>query len=260
MSSQHSDSAANNQHLDEVITAYLKWVESGSAPDQQAWLTRYPELAMELAAFFAGQKQVQQLAGQLHPTIAPANAAQQAPTLAPGEPPAAHHLARSAISATTSCSTKSHGGMGVVYRARQVSLNRIVALKMILAGNLASPEDVRRFHVEAEAAAKLDHPGIVPIFEVGEQDGLHYFSMGFVEGESLAHRIAAGMLQPREAANLTKGIAQAIAYAHAQGVVHRDLKPANVLLDKMGQPRVTDFGLAKHADRRGNVRGAPRNN
>ena len=92
------------------------------------------------------------------------------------------------------------GGMGVVFQARQVSLNRVVALKMILAGQLANDAEVRRFHIEAEAAANLDHPGIVPIFEVGQHEGQHYFSMGFVEGESLSQRLAAGPLPPRQAA------------------------------------------------------------
>ncbi len=137
------------------------------------------------------------------------------------------------------------GGMGVVFKARQVTLNRIVAVKMILSGQLASPEDVERFHAEAEAAANLDHPGIVPIFEVGEHEGQHYFSMGFVDGRSLSARVSVGPLPGREAAQLVRTVCDAVQYAHEHQVIHRDLKPANILLDRDGRPRVTDFGLAK---------------
>ena len=137
------------------------------------------------------------------------------------------------------------GGMGVVYKARQISLGRTVAVKMILAGNLATKADHDRFHQEAEAAALLDHPNILPVFEVGEQEGQHYFSMGYVDGQSLAARLAEGPLPPREAAELVATVAEAVDYAHRQGVVHRDIKPSNILLDKKGRPRVTDFGLAK---------------
>src|SRR5208282_6131956 len=132
--------------------------------------------------------------------------------------------------------------MGVVFHAIQISLSRPVALKMILAGQLADDTDVKRFYTEAEAAAHLDHPGIVPIYEVGEHEGQHFFSMGFVEGQSLSQRLVDGPLPPREAAELIRRVSEAIDYAHQHGVIHRDLNPANILLDQNGTPRVTDFG------------------
>jgi formylglycine-generating enzyme required for sulfatase activity len=137
------------------------------------------------------------------------------------------------------------GGMGVVFKARQVTLNRSVAVKMILGGQLARPEDVQRFHTEAEAAAQLDHPGIVPIYEVGQHEGQRYFSMGFVDGRSLSKKVADSPLPAREAAEIVRAVAESVQYAHDKGVIHRDLKPGNILLDKDGKPRVTDFGLAK---------------
>ncbi len=141
------------------------------------------------------------------------------------------------------------GGMGVVYKARQVKLNRLVALKMILSGQLAGEQELKRFQAEAEAAAKLDHPGLVPIFEIGEHDGRHFIAMAYVEGRSLAAKLRdEGPMQPKEAAKLVRKITDAIHYAHLKGVVHRDLKPGNVLLDTNGEPRVTDFGLAKQVD------------
>ena len=155
------------------------------------------------------------------------------------------------------------GGMGVVYRARQISLDRVVALKMILSGELAGPEEVSRFRREAEAAARLKHPNIVAIHEVGECDGQHFFSMDFIEGRTLRQLTRDNPLSAQRAAECLKAVAEAAHYAHEQGVVHRDLKPGNVLIDAAGQPHVTDFGLAKRigsdADltRSGDVMGTP---
>ncbi|HXP59940.1 MAG TPA: WD40 repeat domain-containing serine/threonine protein kinase [Dongiaceae bacterium] len=137
------------------------------------------------------------------------------------------------------------GGMGVVYQARQRSLNRIVAVKVLASGRFASPEYVRRFRAEAEAAARLQHPNIVAVHEVGETDGVRYFSMDFVEGPNLGQFMGGEPLTPERAARVLRTLAQAIQYAHQQGILHRDLKPANVLIDGRGEPRVTDFGLAR---------------
>lgn len=137
------------------------------------------------------------------------------------------------------------GGMGVVYQARQVPLDRMVALKMILRGAHASSDDLSRFRAEAEAVARLDHPHIVPVYEVGELEGQPYFSMKFVAGTTLARRLADGPLPAREAAMILAPICRAIHFAHQQGVLHRDLKPSNILIDFDDRAHVTDFGLAK---------------
>ncbi|HVR34367.1 MAG TPA: serine/threonine-protein kinase, partial [Methylomirabilota bacterium] len=141
------------------------------------------------------------------------------------------------------------GGMGVVYRARQRSLGRTVALKLILGGQLATREFVRRFRAEATAAAALQHPNIVAIHDVGVHDGNHFFSMDYVEGQNLAQFVGNRPVPAAKAARYLKTIAEAIHYAHEQGILHRDLKPSNVLVDAAtDQPRVTDFGLAKRLD------------
>ena len=140
------------------------------------------------------------------------------------------------------------GGMGVVYRARQAKLNRTVALKMILPGMLSSSLSVNRFYQEAQAAAILDHPNIVPIYDIGEIEHRHYFTMAFIEGLSLRDLVRKGTPSFRDAVTLLQGIAEGVGFAHEHGIIHRDMKPDNVLIDKLGRPRVTDFGLAKRVD------------
>jgi serine/threonine-protein kinase len=140
------------------------------------------------------------------------------------------------------------GGMGVVFRARQRDLDRIVALKMILSSRLAAVDDVRRFYREARAAGSLRHPHIVGIHEVGEINGQHYFAMDFIAGSNLAASTRHGPVDPERAARCLAGVAHAVQFLHDHGIVHRDLKPSNILLDAAGAPYVTDFGLAKVFD------------
>jgi len=148
-----------------------------------------------------------------------------------------------------------HGGMGVVYKARQLKLKRLVALKKVLSGAHAAPEQLARFKIEAEAAARLQHPNIVQIYEVGEHDGLPYLALEYVDGGSLAQHLGGRPLPPRQAAELIETLARAIHHAHERGVIHRDLKPANILLEAhgsqpvgLGVPKIADFGLAKCLD------------
>ncbi|WP_231740816.1 serine/threonine protein kinase [Thalassoglobus neptunius] len=140
------------------------------------------------------------------------------------------------------------GGMGVVYEARQISLNRTVAIKMLLQGASATSINHFRFQSEAKSAGRLDHPNIVSVFETGNSEGHPFFSMPLINGTTLAKRIAEGPLSNRECAELMIPVCRGVAYAHRQGVLHRDLKPSNILIDETGRPFVSDFGLAKRFD------------
>src|SRR5881296_2908169 len=137
------------------------------------------------------------------------------------------------------------GGQGVVFRARQKSLNRVVALKVIGLGHWATEAHVKRFRMEAEAAAHLDDPRIVPIYEIGERDGACYFSMKLIEGGQLDKIIGSELMPGRKAAELMAKLAHTLHHAHQNGVLHRDVKPGNILLDAKGEPHLTDFGLAR---------------
>jgi WD40 repeat protein/HEAT repeat protein/predicted Ser/Thr protein kinase len=230
-----------DQRVDEAIAEYLAACEADAPPDRDAFLAEHPDLADSLRDFLADHDRIRQAAPPPHTagktaSMPPRDTA--APTVPPldtikyfGDYELLEEIAR--------------GGMGVVYRARQVSLNRVVAVKLILAGEYAGGRDVRRFKAEAEAAANLDHPNILPVYEVGEHQGQQYFSMKLVEGGSLA---TARDLSVRARMNLLATVARAVHFAHQRRILHRDLKPSNILLDADGTPYITDFGLAKKVD------------
>src|SRR5262245_54528925 len=228
--------AARRGLPDEVLAEYMQRLDRGEAVDRQQFLARHPELAEELRSYFAGSDEVERLGQQGRkgsPTVVIARARPESGP--PEEPRTAEDPARR-VGDYELLEQIGQGGMGVIYKARQLSLQRLVALKMIRTDRLASPADVLRFRSEAEAAASLDHPHIVPIYEVGEHQGQPFFSMKLIEGGSLAQHL------PRLAPDLAAGVgllaavARAVHYAHQRGLLHRDLKPANILLDAQGQP------------------------
>ncbi len=250
------------QSLDEVIAEYLLHVADGQPVSREQLIRDYPDLADPLREFFANHDRMGAMLAlnQRETSRAPLTSDAEQATLPPKRQDADATLdfpsPLDSVSLTPLTERRTfgdyelleevaRGGMGVVFKARQIRLNRIVALKMILSGQLACSEDVQRFRAEAEAAANLEHPGIVPIYDVGECQGQHFYTMGFVEGKSLAARLREGRLAPREAAQLMRKIADAVEFAHRRRVIHRDLKPANILLDCHGEPKITDFGLAK---------------
>jgi WD40 repeat protein/tetratricopeptide (TPR) repeat protein len=251
MTDERPDSASG-QRVNEVIAAYLEAERQGRPTDREELLARHPDLAEQLRSFLADRDRFGQLVAPLAPP--PVADVAEATTLAAGPsaaPPPGTRLRY--VGDYELVAEIARGGMGVVFKARQLSLQRTVALKMILAGQLASADDVRRFRTEAEAAANLDHPNIVPIYEVAEHDGQPYFSMKLIEGSSLAEQVARFARDQRGAARLMAQVARAVHHAHQRGLLHRDLKPANILLAAEPQaaewvPHVTDFGLAKRVE------------
>jgi len=264
MSQEPNSSPSRDQRVDEIIAAYLEAVDAGRTPDRQELLARHPDLAPDLQVFFADHDRVDQLAQPLRPPSPPASRGTEPDDGATGAYGAAQPETFASGGATLlgpPLGTKvryigdyelleelGRGGMGVVYKARQSKLNRLVALKMILAGEYAGEKELARFRSEGEAVARLQHPNIVQIFEVGEHGGHPYFSLEFVDGGSLAQKLDGTPLPPRPAARLVETLARAMHAAHQAGVIHRDLKPANVLLAVDGTPKITDFGLAKKLD------------
>ncbi|MFN4259093.1 MAG: serine/threonine-protein kinase [Gemmataceae bacterium] len=227
-----------DERLARLLTEMTERFHQGHSVDIEEYACSHPDLAEELRELW--------LAARLAEEVARLPLEQSA-TLLQGRPstPLPTPAVPRAFGDWELLEELGRGGMGVVYKARQVSLNRVVALKMILHGVWASEAELARFRVEAEAAARLRHPHIVSVLSIGDHDGQAYFSMPYVEGPTLAERLKEGPLPPREAARLLVPIARAVHHAHEAGILHRDLKPSNVLLDADGQPHVTDFGLAK---------------
>jgi hypothetical protein len=238
------DPGSREERVNAILAAYLDAVAAGQVPDQAELLARHPDLAAELASFFAQDDQLRQLAEPLRPAVG-----NETTPLVPGPAPSGSLGRVRYFGDYELLEEVARGGMGVVYRARQVTLDRVVAVKMILAGQLAGPDDVRRFYQEARTAANLQHPNIVAVHEVGAHQGQHYFSMDFIEGTSLAALVRDQALAPDRAARYVQVVARAVQYAHEHGVLHRDLKPGNILIDRFDQPRVTDFGLARPTNR-----------
>jgi serine/threonine-protein kinase len=230
-SAKEDVSVPDEAQLFEFLERYLESLHSGDLASRSVLIERNPELARWVRCL------------ELLDRLAPESAAAQKdePAQGPGAPP----MTPQPFGKYELFEEIGRGGMGVVFRARQTDLDRLVALKMILSSRLASQDDVRRFHAEARAAGSLRHPNIVAIHEAGEVHGQHFFAMDFVEGRSLAQALADGPFEPHRAAQCVAAIGRAVQYLHEHQIIHRDLKPSNILLAPDGTPFVTDFGLAK---------------
>jgi serine/threonine protein kinase len=237
------DGSEHEALLEELLALELELRrEGGESPALGEYLTRFPGHERLVARAFAEASSVRDsgvttIAFPGQSETHPADPVEPAPWPAPGS--------LGVFGDYELLDEIARGGMGVVYRARRRGLTRVEALKMVLSGEFASASEARRFRLEAELAANLDHPNIVPIYDVGVHEGRPFFSMKYIDGGNLARVIARFLEDPRAAARLVATVARAIDHAHRHGAVHCDLKPANILLDAEGRPYVSDFGLAR---------------
>lgn len=241
-----------DERLAALLLELTERLRQGAPPQFDVIAQQHPDLADELRELWTAVRLAEELASSDEmATIARAECLSDEQSPAPAGV-AAVYVPRNQLPRTFGdfelLDELGAGGMGTVYMARQRSLDRVVAIKMLKSGEMASAVEQARFRAEAESAAGLDHPHVVPVYEVGVCDGQPYFSMRHVAGENLARRLERGPLEPRAAVALVVPLARAIEYAHRQGILHRDLKPSNVLIDERGQPLLTDFGLAKRVD------------
>ena len=232
--------------LNQIVADYLRALDTGGKPDPETILRNHPDLNPELKEFFAEHDHVDQWAEPLRKSAQADSSESSGPaTAGAGVGPLSEQPAGQSFGDYKILEELARGGMGVVYKARHRKLDRIVALKMLRSGKDTTPADLQRFHNEAEAIASLDHPNIVPIYDVGEHEGRLFYSMKLMEGGPLSRHLGRFRANPREAARILIPMARAIHYAHQHGILHRDLKPSNILLNAEGSPHVTDFGLLK---------------
>jgi len=235
----------HDEHSFHLLDAYLQDLHAGKQPDRAQFIAAHPELASYLDCI-EGLEELAPPAPPRRPSpFDPDRTLDENEEAAPAANPAPGSGEALTFGKYELLGEIGRGGMGVIYKARQLDLDRTVAIKMILASNLASRAQVERFAAEARAMARLHHPNIVRVHETGAHQGQHYFVMEYITGQSLGELVRAGPLASEHAARLVALIARAVQHLHEQGIVHRDLKPSNILLDEQGQPYVTDFGLVK---------------